>query len=180
MRAAAIIGPGTSERNLRPFRAADPSAEWTNNPATADAILLFGGDGTLHHHLTGLVNLAKPVLIVPTGSGNDFARALNLRSASDSLAAWKEFLTKKSSVRTIDLGIITPLHPVSGSSSPGSNTSEDKEAKDDRGCATSRRICEAGEQPPLAQPHPARYFATVAALGLDAEVARRANTLPRW
>ena len=50
-------------------------------PATseeADAIVLFGGDGTLHRHLPQLVRLHLPVLIVPRGSGNDFARALGI------------------------------------------------------------------------------------------------------
>jgi diacylglycerol kinase (ATP) len=41
----------------------------------ADAILLFGGDGTIHRHLAQLVQLGLPVLVVPAGSGNDFARA---------------------------------------------------------------------------------------------------------
>ena len=38
-----------------------------------------------------LVKLGLPVLVVPAGSGNDFARALGLRRVRDSLAAWRRF-----------------------------------------------------------------------------------------
>ncbi len=55
------------------------------------SILLFGGDGTIHRHLGQLVRLGLPVLVVPAGSGNDFARSLGLRRVRDSLAAWQKF-----------------------------------------------------------------------------------------
>lgn len=109
----------------------------------ADAILLFGGDGTVHRHLAQLVRLGLPVLVVPAGSANDFARALGFRSPRDSLAAWKKFRRGTENVRQIDLGLITPLGNAGGLAAP-------------------------------------RYFACVAGVGLDAEVARRANQLPRW
>jgi diacylglycerol kinase (ATP) len=110
----------------------------------ADAVLIFGGDGTVHRHLASLVRLGLPVLVVPAGSGNDFARALRIRGVRDSVAAWEKFCKGLGSVRTIDLGVITSF---------GS----------------------AGESPAL---H--KYFCCVAGLGLDAEVNRRANRLPRW
>ncbi len=69
-------------------------------------ILIFGGDGTIHRHLPTLVRLQLPVLIVPEGSGNDFARALKLRSARDSLQAWRDFESGKIQSRAIDLGVI--------------------------------------------------------------------------
>jgi diacylglycerol kinase-like protein len=82
IRAAAIFGPGSRENDLRPFRQISP-VDWTiGMPATsadADAILIFGGDGTIHRHLAQLVRLQLPVLVIPAGSGNDFARALHLR-----------------------------------------------------------------------------------------------------
>ena len=113
----------------------------------ADALLLFGGDGTVHRHLNQLVKLQLPVLVVPTGSGNDFARALNLRSIRDSLAAWKKFSASPENVRTIDLGTITSFpSPETRYSIPGTRY----------------------------------YFCCIAGCGLDAEVARRANHLPRW
>src|SRR5436309_9283068 len=114
MRAAAIFGPGSSEKDLKPFQK-NSSVTWLiGMPAgskEADAVLIFGGDGTIHRYLPHLVKLQLPVLVVPRGSGNDFARALNLRSTHDSLLVWRRFLSAKNNVRRIDLGVITPLNP---------------------------------------------------------------------
>ena len=143
MRAAAILGLGSSQKDLRPFQKNFP-AEWTlglpTSSSDADVVLIFGGDGTIHRHLAALVALKLPVLVVPCGSGNDFARALNMRSAKDSLAAWKKFAADAGNVKTIDLGVITP--PGAGSVST--------------------------------------YFCCAGGTGLDAEIARRANRIPRW
>jgi diacylglycerol kinase (ATP) len=147
MRAAAIFGLGCSLENLKPFQT-DLTIDWRiGMPAgadSADVILLFGGDGTIHRHLSQLLKLGVPVLVVPAGSGNDFAGALGLRRVRDSLAAWRGFCSGRDNLRTIDLGIISPLG------------------------------ADAGGAP---APH---YFCSVAGLGLDGEVARRANALPRW
>jgi diacylglycerol kinase (ATP) len=150
MRAAAILGLGCSAKSLLPFQT-DANIDWRiGMPAAADQadiILVFGGDGTIHRHLSQLVKLSPPVLVVPAGSGNDFARALGLRRVRDSLAAWQRFCAGQGNVRAIDLGVITPLAVV-------------------------------GESP---APHESRsYFCSVAGVGLDGEVARRANGLPRW
>ena len=147
MRAAAILGLGCSPKNLKPFQT-DTNVHWQLGmpaPDDADAILLFGGDGTIHRHLAQLVKLAVPVLIVPAGSGNDFARALGLKQVRDSLAAWQKFCSGRANVRQIDLGTITPLADDTQYSASGT-----------------------------------RYFSCVAGIGLDAEVARKANALPRW
>jgi diacylglycerol kinase (ATP) len=145
MRAAVIFGLDSSEKDLKPFRESS-NADWLiglpEAQSEADGILIFGGDGTIHRHLPRLVNLRLPVLVVPCGSGNDFARALQLPNKSASVKAWKEFLLGKSNVRTIDLGVITAL-----------------------------------SEKATAGP---RYFCCVAGVGLDTEVARRANQLPRW
>jgi diacylglycerol kinase (ATP) len=154
MRAAVILGLGCSPKNLKPFQPdkAQPSEriDWRigmpSSSAEADVILLFGGDGTIHRHLAQLAKLALPVLIVPAGSGNDFARALGLQSVRDSLVAWRKFSAGAGNVRDIDLGIITELDEASARHSV---------------LAT-------------------QYFACVAGVGLDAEVARRANGMPRW
>jgi YegS/Rv2252/BmrU family lipid kinase len=148
MRAVAILGLGRSPKDLKPFQN-DSSIEWRigmPGAGDADVILLFGGDGTIHRHLGQLVKLALPVLVVPAGSGNDFASSLGLRRVRDSLAAWRNFCNGSANVRAIDLGII------SGVMGPG-------------------------EAPSL---QGSRYFCCVAGVGLDGEVARRANQLPRW
>jgi diacylglycerol kinase (ATP) len=151
MRAAAILGPGCSARDLEPFQAGD-SIEWQVGVPSAvdevDAVLIFGGDGTIHRHLPVLVRRGLPVLVVPAGSGNDFARALGLRRVRDSLAAWWRFCGGEGNVRAIDLGVILPLN-----------------------CDGLAAAC--GFETP-------KYFCSVAGVGLDAEVARRANRLPRW
>lgn len=150
MRAAVILGLGCSAKNLTPFQTG-LTIEWRiGMPAAADevdVILLFGGDGTIHRHVSQLVKLGLPVLVVPVGSGNDFARALGLARVRDSLAAWRQFCAGQDNVRAIDLGVITPLEVAGGAPAPH-------------------------ESP--------RYFCSVAGLGLDSEVARRANELPRW
>lgn len=122
-----------------------------------DAVLLFGGDGTIHRHLGQLVKLGLPVLIVPAGSGNDFARSLGLRRMRDSLAAWQRFCAGQDNVRGIDLGVITAPEAIGSASI----TAQD---------GAARR--EATSAP--------RYFCCVAGVGLDAEVSLRANGLPRW
>lgn len=122
MRAAAILGLGCSPKELAPFQT-DKKIEWRMGmPASgdeADVVLLFGGDGTIHRHLGQLVRLGLPVLVVPAGSGNDFARALGLRRVRDSLAAWRKFCGGRGSVpaenvRSIDLGVIAPIENAGG------------------------------------------------------------------
>jgi diacylglycerol kinase (ATP) len=111
MRAAVIFGLGTSSADLKPFQDGSRSEWLPGLPASsgdADAILIFGGDGTMHRHLPALVRLQIPVLIVPAGSGNDFARALNLRSMRDSLGVWRDFESGTIQARAIDLGVIVP------------------------------------------------------------------------
>jgi diacylglycerol kinase (ATP) len=115
MRAAAIFGLGTSPSDLQAFQRGS-STQWIEGlPASAsdaDAVVIFGGDGTIHRHLPSLVRLGLPVLVVPAGSGNDFARALNLRSARDSAKAWRDFESGKLAARAIDLGVIrSPASP---------------------------------------------------------------------
>src|SRR6202021_2138117 len=115
MRAAAIFGLGCSPKNLKGFQDAPKrcAIDWRiGMPAAADrmdVVLLFGGDGTIHRHLSQLVKLGLPVLVVPAGSGNDFAGALGLRRVRDSIAAWQSFCEGRDNVRAIDLGVVTPL-----------------------------------------------------------------------
>jgi diacylglycerol kinase (ATP) len=111
MRTAVIFGLGTAPADLAPFQSRS-STEWLQGlPSSAkgaDAIVIFGGDGTIHRHLQALVRLQLPVLTVPAGSGNDFARALKLRSTRDSLCAWRDFEAGRVKARAIDLGVIVP------------------------------------------------------------------------
>jgi diacylglycerol kinase (ATP) len=170
MRAAAILGMGCSPRSLKPFQSdwgrASSHIEWrVGMPASsdeADVVLLFGGDGTIHRHLGQLVRLGLPVLVVPAGSGNDFARALGLARVRDSLAAWRKFCGGAGNVRAVDLGVISALESAGGAPS------------------TISQGRSAPHEPVRNSPPGPRYFCCVAGVGLDGEVARRANGLPRW
>ena len=156
MRVAATLGLGLSTRLLRPFACncftGNKVASWKlglpASPSDADAILIFGGDGTVHRHLAQLRELQLPVLVVPCGSGNDFARALQLRHVRDSIEAWQRFCSHQDNVRQIDLGVISHAPQRDAVSLPAEPRSE--------------------------------YFCCVGGVGLDVEIARRANRLPRW
>src|SRR5258708_1225946 len=158
MRAAIILGPGNVSKVAEKFRRIG-NAEWTSGATAssgdADVVVIFGGDGTVHSYLPQLVSLGLPVLVVPCGSRNDFARALKLRSVHDSLGAWRLFLRRGNNVRTIDLGVIHDISPASAN--PGAAPFDFAQGS--------------------SAPH---YFCCVAGAGLDAQINRRANALPKW
>ena len=108
MRAAAVLGPGIKPSNLEPYRLPGVEIEIfsARTPGRLDALLVFGGDGTLHHQLPFLAASKTPLLIVPTGSGNDFARGLGIRNVDDALAAWRRFIAGEAKIRELDLGVI--------------------------------------------------------------------------
>lgn len=138
MRAAAIVGSGNVSKAMAQFQRLT-GAEWTSLLEQADVAVIFGGDGTIHRHLAELVELETPLLVVPCGSGNDFARALGINSVRDSAHAFRQFASDTSKVHTIDLGLICDVKS--------------------------------------ANPH---YFCSVAGVGIDANIAARANRLPQW
>jgi diacylglycerol kinase (ATP) len=162
MRAAAILGPGNVAKSMLAFQRAT-NVQWTSLIEQADVVVIFGGDGTIHRHLSTLVEQDVPVLIVPCGSGNDFARALNIRNVRDSVKAWRKFTAGESKVRAIDLGIIA------GAAAAGVPAPE--------GSVEIRRTEPAPSREQSAAPH---YFCCVAGVGIDTAIARRANALPRW
>jgi diacylglycerol kinase (ATP) len=148
MHLAGILGPGNLSRPLATFQR-KAKAQWTSLIEQADVVVVFGGDGTLHRNLTTFVELGVPVLIVPCGSGNDFARSLRLHSFNDALAAWTRFAAGDGNVQSVDLGVIRE------SSKPGVVSIQ-----------SANRRC--------------HLFCCVAGIGLDAQITRRANSLPRW
>jgi diacylglycerol kinase (ATP) len=139
----AIFGAASNEKELQAFRV-EEGISWQPDLTAAEAVLIFGGDGTVHRYLSQLVNLQLPLLVVPRGSGNDFARALGIHSRQDALAAWRRFVGSRDNIRTLDLGSIASIEEA------GSPTRSET------------------------------YFCTLAGIGLDGEVLRRVNRLPRW
>jgi diacylglycerol kinase (ATP) len=103
---AAIFKPGVPESRLAPFREG-VEANWTTelNPGT-DAALILGGDGTVHRYLKELHKRQIPILHVPIGSGNDFASSVGIKNPKAALRAWRQFVTNRDNVRSIDLGTI--------------------------------------------------------------------------
>jgi diacylglycerol kinase (ATP) len=107
MRALAILGPDVTERQIAPFRSTGVELVTELGSDRADAFLVFGGDGTVHHQLAAAIEQRTPMMVVPTGSGNDFAQSLGLNSPEAAQAAWQTFCTGAANVRAIDVGRIT-------------------------------------------------------------------------
>jgi diacylglycerol kinase family enzyme len=112
MRAVALLGLHVKERDLRRFELpgvnlfSGNELDPTDQP---DAALIFGGDGTVHRHLAGLALKQIPTLVVPVGSGNDFAQSIGICKLTTALKAWQRFCASGDNVRAIDLGTIQPL-----------------------------------------------------------------------
>lgn len=106
MRAIAIVAPHVRQSHLRPFQA-DDSVSWTDDSSHADVAVLFGGDGTVHRHLATIVERKLALLVVPTGSANDFASSLGIHSQRAALRAWQTFCAGAQNVLNIDAGLIT-------------------------------------------------------------------------
>ena len=109
MRAAAVLGPGLDDSALEPFRS--PGTEISllkdlSPIAPLDALLVFGGDGTVHHQLAFAAERKIPLLVVPHGSGNDFAINIGICDREAALNLWRDFQAGKASVRELDLGVL--------------------------------------------------------------------------
>ena len=71
---------------------------WTQGPGHArelarnaapdsDVVCIVGGDGTVSEVVNGLMPRPVPIVVVPTGSGNDFASMVNAPTTAEELAA---------------------------------------------------------------------------------------------
>ena len=109
MIAAALLHPDVSPKTVDRFRSSGVEIKILDHleqAANYSAALIFGGDGTVHRHLPQLHQYKTPALVVPTGSGNDFAKALGIRNVDIALRAWQQFCAEGKSVKDIDLGVI--------------------------------------------------------------------------
>lgn len=112
VRAVALLGPHAKQHHVRPFELPDVNVFTGNELDPTDepgAVLIFGGDGTIHRHLGSLALKRIPTLVVPIGSANDFAQSIGMVSYEAAQAAWRAFCAGGDNVRTIDLGTILPL-----------------------------------------------------------------------
>ena len=108
MNVAALLAPTVSAKAVEPFKCSDAiqfssQIEPSDNP---EAALIFGGDGTVHRYLPQLYANKIPALVVPKGTGNDFAHAIGIHNEKIALRAWKHFCAGGNNVREIDLGLI--------------------------------------------------------------------------
>jgi diacylglycerol kinase (ATP) len=109
MIAAALLHPDVSPNIIDRFRRGGIEIriqDSLKDSANCSAALICGGDGTVHRNLNQLHQLQTPMLVVPAGSGNDFAKSLGIRSVETALRAWRQFCVDGNNVKEIDLGMI--------------------------------------------------------------------------
>ena len=189
VRVVAILHPYEKDRVLEPFRLQGVNVFRGNSLEPGDlpdAAIVFGGDGSVHRVIQALAGTQCPLLVVPTGGGNDFASAIGIESVDHALRAWKAFVGGQGKARTIDLGVITPMterpavqdeHAVPVQSATfirEDGTFEKPQQK--LGSAIMRQHLHFLYD----QISSEEYFCCVAGCGLDAETNRRANRFPGW
>ncbi len=189
MRVAAILHPYEKDSGLQPFKLPGANlfrGNMLEKSDIPDAALVFGGDGSVHRVIQSLAGSACPLLVVPTGSGNDFADALGLTSVGKALDAWQRFLAGEQNTRTIDLGVITPL------SERAPVQDEDAVPIPRATYARDDGTFEKPEEnlaPAIMRQHlhflydaisSETYFCCIGGVGLDSDTNRRANKLPAW
>jgi YegS/Rv2252/BmrU family lipid kinase len=67
-----------------------------------DVIVVIGGDGSINDIIPGMLFSPRPLGIIPTGSGNDFIKSLNISSRLESAVD----TVLKGEARVIDVGTI--------------------------------------------------------------------------
>lgn len=195
MRVAVIVHPYESDSCLDPFRREGINFFRGNEIERSDlpdAVIVVGGDGSVHRLLPSLAQTSCPLLVIPAGSGNDFAHALGIKNSRDALAAWNSFLaTPATALRNIDLGILGPPtvptpaendNPDRVPDAPSTWTFADREGRIQ---PPSQRINSAIMQAQMrhvSEEENGRqtYFCCIAGTGLDAEATRLANAMSRF
>jgi len=106
MKAAVLAAPTVSSKTIEQFRLSSSVELIPTINSLPDVALVFGGDGTVHRFLPEILAHKIPMLVVPKGTGNDFAHVIGIHSERVSLQAWKDFCSGANNLREIDLGII--------------------------------------------------------------------------
>lgn len=98
---AAAFAAGGWEVTMRLTAGPESARQFAREGAAGgfDAVFACGGDGTLSEIVTGLLDTGVPAGIIPTGTGNDFARTIGL--PLEPLAAVESHLG--GSARSVDL-----------------------------------------------------------------------------
>lgn len=188
VRAAAILHSYIKPRVVEPFFDARVNVFRGNTLEPndmPDVAMVFGGDGSVHRVLPSLAYTKTPLLVVPSGSANDFARCIGIPNQGEALRAWRRYLDFGDNVRTIDMGAVRPMadpEPQAIEDVP-SQTFADAEG----------RVAPPGQLlgPLIMRNHLLHaeddaeqlrtiYFTGIAGIGLDAETNRLANRMPGW
>lgn len=183
MRVAAILHPKTKEDALRPFEAAGVNIFRGNTiepPDYPDVAMVFGGDGSVHRVIQPLAGSQTPLLCVPTGSGNDFAHALGIRSVADALGAWRRYLAGENNVRAIDVGVILPLTSLEKHPDEFEDWQQELTPVNPRSQMLGGQIMKAHLRHTWEDAKLETYYCCIGGAGLDAETNRRANAMPAW
>ncbi|WP_406289685.1 diacylglycerol kinase [Embleya sp. NBC_00896] len=107
LKAASVTADLLRDRGLTPHQVSAPGAAEGIARLRAvvrkgvDAVVAVGGDGTVAAALQALAGTSTPLGVVPIGSGNDFARALDLPLGDVAAAAR---VVAELRARTVDLG----------------------------------------------------------------------------
>jgi diacylglycerol kinase family enzyme len=201
VRAVALLGPHAKEHHVRPYELPGVNLFTGNELDPTDepgAVLIFGGDGTIHRHLGGLALKQIPTLVVPIGSANDFAQSIGMDGYDTAKAAWERFCAVGDNVHTIDLGTILPL-PADSQQQETSSSEADRSVPWHGESLESMHFVPDGARRDLpqmgarimrsqlrrmteAETQVARttYFCCIAGTGLDAAVNRRALKQSPW
>ena len=151
--------------------------------------IVFGGDGSVHRVIQALAGSETPLLVVPVGSGNDFAAAIGIHSYAEAVSVWRNFVEGRAKVREIDLGVIRPLQTTPEDNETqksgewidgrltfaGEDGSFEKSARPLGQAITRAQLHHLYESLPIEE-----YFCCIAGAGLDAEANKHANRMPAF
>lgn len=192
MRVVALLGPRADEAVVKKFELPGVNLFSGNDMDPSDrpaAAVVFGGDGTIHHHLPALIESRTPFLHVPMGGGNDFPRALEIFNIEEALAAWKKFVATGANVRELDAAAITKLRneraETGGAQDAWSKEIEASETDPANHLAVlGPKIMESQMRHAIERhQHLAAlpvFYCGVAGVGFDSETNRRANNMHAW
>lgn len=116
-----------------------------------DAVLIAGGDGTIHHAVQVLANSDIPLGIIPCGRGNDLVRALGIPLDAEVAAE----VIARQNIKAIDLG------QVMATSDEGQRANFSSPVP---------RPSSLSVPSPVPRPSP-RFFCGIVTCGFDSEVA---------
>ncbi len=116
-----------------------------------DAVLIAGGDGTIHHAVQVLANSDIPLGIIPCGRGNDLVRALGIPLDAEAAAE----VIARQHLKAIDLGQVMAAK---------GKTSDERQAE------TTEPFAPLAVPSPVPRPSP-RFFCGIVTCGFDSEVA---------